>query len=51
MIDVMMYHTMVEANVAHLEHQLKIAGHEVECPVCNNRAWPLEPPMSETVKK
>jgi len=41
-----MYRTVVEANIARLEHNLMIAGHEHECPACNGKAWPLEPPLS-----
>jgi hypothetical protein len=46
-----MYKTAVAARIAFLEHQLMIAGHEVNCPACNNRAWPLSPPTSERVLK
>lgn len=41
-----MYSTAVEARIAYLEHDLMIAGHEVDCPACNGRAWPLEPPLN-----
>lgn len=41
------YNTKIEASIAYLEHELMINGHEKFCPICNNRAWPLEPPEVE----
>jgi hypothetical protein len=38
-----------EDHIMQLEHELMIDGHEHTCPVCQNRAWPLIEPYTETV--